>query len=176
VVAAEQGGASSMRNDIDSAATPKWQRVSAGKGNPFPPASNIPWLLDALVVDDDPIDAWLALEALRADPRVNRATASNSPEDTLALLAEGSARPSLIFLDIRMPKIDGFRFLDILQHNPAAAHIPVVMLTTSAFERDVQIARTKNIRGYIVKSSTTEQLRERFSNIVTQALGEWKRQ
>jgi CheY-like chemotaxis protein len=165
-----------MRSAFDSAATPRWQRVSAGKGNPFPPASNIPWLLDALVVDDDPIDAWLALETLRADPRVNRATASNSPEDTLALLAEGSARPNLIFLDIRMPKIDGFRFLDILQHNPALAQIPVVMLTTSGAERDVRLARTKNIRGYIVKTSKTEKLRERFSSVVTQALGEWRKQ
>jgi CheY-like chemotaxis protein len=136
----------------------------------------MPWMLDALVVDDDPIDSWLAIQALRADMRVRHATASNSPGEILSLIANGAVRPDLIFLDIRMPKIDGFRFLELLRDIPASAHTPVVMLTTSCLEKDVKMVRTRDVRGYIVKSSNSEKLREGISGAITQVLGKWRKQ
>jgi two-component system, response regulator len=169
-----------MQNDNDivfvDIADIKQKPASARESGPVRPKSEMPWLLDALVVDDDPIDSWLTIQALRADMRVRHATASNSPGEILSLVAKGSVRPDLIFLDIRMPKIDGFRFLEFLREIPITAHTPVVMLTTSRLERDVERARTKDVRGYIVKSSNAEKLRERISGAITQALGKWRKQ
>jgi two-component system, response regulator len=170
----------SMLNDDDvifvDAVDIKPKPVSTWKSDLPRPGSEMPWLLDAIVVDDDPIDSWLALQALRADMRVRHATASNSPGEILSQIAKGSVRPDLIFLDIRMPKIDGFRFLGFLRDIPATVRTPVVMLTTSRLERDVERVRTVDVRGYIVKSSNSEKLRERISDAITQALGKWRKQ
>jgi len=131
IVIAHKTRGFTMRNDIPHTRKKAPRPGSRSKTIPLPPVSPVPSLLDVLVVDDDPIDAWLALDALRADPRVRRATASTRPEDTLIQLAKGVSRPDLILLDIRMPKIDGFRFLDLLRDSPAMVRTSVVMLTTS---------------------------------------------
>jgi len=169
-----------MQNDNDivfvDLADIKRKPAFARESGPPRPRSEMPWLLDALVVDDDPIDSWLALQALRADMRVRHAATSNSPGEILPLIARGSVRPDLIFLDIRMPKIDGFQFLALLREIPTATHTPVVMLTTSRLARDVERVRTEDVRGYIVKSSNSEKLRERISGVITQALGKWRTQ
>jgi CheY-like chemotaxis protein len=62
-----------------------------------------------------------------------------------------AARPLLILLDLRLPKVDGIDVLRAVKTNPALAAIPVVVLTTSNSESDVASAYEHHANSYLVK-------------------------
>ncbi len=61
------------------------------------------------------------------------------------------ARPDLILLDIRMPRMDGFKLLELLARFKTAASIPVVMLTASDSPLDLDRALRMGVQDYLVK-------------------------
>jgi CheY-like chemotaxis protein len=61
-------------------------------------------------------------------------------------------KPSLVLLDIMMPKMNGLETLDKLKANPDTQHIPVVMLTNLAGQQDAEEALLKGAIKYIIKS------------------------
>jgi two-component system response regulator len=60
-------------------------------------------------------------------------------------------RPGLILLDLRLPKVDGLEVLRTVKQNPRLSDIPVVVLTTSASDSDLQRAYAQNANSYLVK-------------------------
>ena len=62
-----------------------------------------------------------------------------------------SPRPHVILLDLRLPKIGGLDVLRQVKTSDELKHIPVVILTTSAAERDKLQAYEQNANGYVVK-------------------------
>jgi CheY-like chemotaxis protein len=60
-------------------------------------------------------------------------------------------RPGLILLDLRLPKVDGLEVLRTVKTNPRLSDIPVVVLTTSANDSDVQYAYAQCANSYLVK-------------------------
>lgn len=147
---------------------------SVRRSRPLSRASEVPWLLHVLIVDDDPADSWLIGQALHHDTRVRLATSTDTPVDELAQLRNGDIQPHLILVDIKMPKIDGFEFVDAIRDIPALANTPVAMLTTSRNATDVMMARDKNVCSYVVKPDSFEMLRKRLAVVVTQAMKEWR--
>jgi len=73
-------------------------------------------------------------------------------------LSSGRIRPALIFLDISMPGMNGFQFLEALRRIRIMGETPVVFLTSSAFVNDVGRAIRSSARDYIVKPDTFEEL------------------
>ena len=65
-----------------------------------------------------------------------------------------SPAPSVILLDINMPKMNGLEFLEELRREPEFSHIPVFIMTTSNEETDRMAAQRLNVSGYIVKPLT----------------------
>ncbi len=63
-----------------------------------------------------------------------------------------SGKPTLILLDIMMPKMNGFQVLEKLKLDPDLKSIPVVILTNLAGQQDAETALTKGAVKYIVKS------------------------
>lgn len=61
-------------------------------------------------------------------------------------------KPTLILLDIMMPKMNGLQVLDKLKADPEMKGIPVIMLTNLAGEKDAENALLKGAVKYIVKS------------------------
>jgi CheY-like chemotaxis protein len=142
----------------------------------FPASYGSLWSIEVLVVDDDAADTSLILEALRGHPRINSCKALDAPDVALFQLAQGWLRPNLILLDIHMPKLDGFTFLEALRDIPRMQNTPVVMLTTSRHARDVELARERDVCSYVVKPDSYEELRTRIYSVVKQALtGRWSR-
>ena len=64
-----------------------------------------------------------------------------------------ASRPDLILLDLNMPRMDGREFLAEIRDDRALCSIPVVVLSTSAVERDVLAARRLGAADYIVKTA-----------------------
>lgn len=83
------------------------------------------------------LDGQAALDYL--DRQGNYANANESP------------RPSVILLDLRLPKVDGLEVLEHIKTSEDLRTIPVVILTTSEAERDVTRAYDHNANSYLVK-------------------------
>lgn len=80
-----------------------------------------------LIVDDDP-DIREALKELLADRGFSVLAASNGVE-ALKLLRTNSAPPSIILLDVMMPVMDGYGFLEERRRDPLLSSIPVAIIT-----------------------------------------------
>ena len=65
--------------------------------------------------------------------------------------------PSLVLLDLQLPKIDGLEVLQRLKGSPDTRWIPVVILTTSESENDLRRAYDQHANGYLVKPITFEE-------------------
>ncbi len=74
-------------------------------------------------------------------------------QQALAYLEEGKsgALPVLIFLDLNMPGLDGRKILQHIKQDAGLQHIPVIILTTSASERDVKACYQAGANSYIQK-------------------------
>ena len=67
-------------------------------------------------------------------------------------------KPSLVLLDIRLPKMNGFLVLEALKSNDATKDIPVVILSAHAEDEDIQKALSLGASDYLVKPVTQSEL------------------
>lgn len=113
-----------------------------------------------LLVDDDYTTNFLNTKLLKhLDPAVEVRTALNGQEALELLHAHCQPLtpgcPALLFLDVNMPVMDGFAFLEAYQHLPEVRqHVTVVMLTTSVNPRDLERLQVLPIAGVLAKPLT----------------------
>jgi two-component system, chemotaxis family, response regulator Rcp1 len=118
--------------------------------------------IEILLVEDNPGDVRMAVEALK-DCRVhNNLSVVEDGVEALAFLRgrdryAGRPRPDLILLDLNLPRKDGHQVLAEIKADGDLRQIPVVVLTTSENERDVNKAYDLNANCYITKPSGLEQ-------------------
>lgn len=106
-----------------------------------------------LYMDDDQDDLQLLREALnRVDTHYRLLDAADGIAglELLERLAATGELPCLVVLDINMPRMDGRRAFQAIRQNPALAHLPVVIFSTSSSELDKLFFRGKNVE-YITK-------------------------
>ena len=115
-------------------------------------------LKDILIVDDDPNDTELTLEALHAHRLANEIVVARDGAEALDYLHrrgkyEGRDRgnPAVVLLDIKMPKVDGLEVLRTMRGDPMLALIPVVMLSSSRQESDLLKSYSLGVNAYVVK-------------------------
>ena len=133
------------------------------------------WSINILVVEDDAADASLIVAALTHHPDVASVRAMDRPEAALHMLANGSLQPDMILLDIQMPRVDGFAFVERLRTIPAMIDVPVVFLTSSRLARNVEAARGVSVAYYVVKPDTYPDLRARLDVVVKRIKSnEWR--
>lgn len=101
-----------------------------------------------LIVEDDPLMMRLYSKVFTIEG-YTVVTAGNGEEGLLAIHKE---IPTLILLDVMMPKMNGFELLEKIKADPATKKIPVIMLTNLAGQADAETAITKGAVKYIVKS------------------------
>jgi DNA-binding NtrC family response regulator len=111
------------------------------------------------IVDDDIDDRNLFIEAVKEVDAGIKCIAVNNGEQALALLTNPqTSLPDFIFLDLRMPRIDGKRCLFEIKKNERLKHIPVVIFTTS---RDVEESKELREMGafhFISKPNNPEEI------------------
>lgn len=81
-----------------------------------------------------------------------------------------SGSPDLILLDMLMPRLTGIETLEVLKREEKTRHIPVVILSNSSIEADVQRAKALGAVGYLVKASLSlRELGDRVIGFLEQA-------
>jgi two-component system response regulator len=110
-----------------------------------------------LLVEDTPSDAELIVQALGGDG-LQVTVARDGVEALDQLLRRGAfkdspvdQRPTLVILDIKLPRVDGFEVLEALRADPSTRALPVVMLTSSIVERDVARCYRLGANSYVQK-------------------------
>ncbi len=105
-----------------------------------------------LIVEDDVVDQMLLQRAIKGLGISSRLYLVTNGEEALEFLKNDSnERPSLILLDLNMPKMNGIEFLKAVKIDDSLKMIPVVVLTTSKEEKDIRESFALGIAGYMVK-------------------------
>jgi len=107
-----------------------------------------------LLVEDNPMDVDLTIRAFASRKLVNPVEVARDGEEALANIAGWSAgkpQPVVILLDLKLPKVSGLEVLRTLKSHPVYKRIPVVILTTSKEDQDIDTAYTLGVNSYIVK-------------------------
>ncbi len=79
----------------------------------------------------------------------------------------GAPRPDLVLLDINMPGMSGLETLEAIKADPALTMTPVIMLTTSAAERDIVAGYSLGANEYVTKPVTAAEFRSKLQAIPT---------
>jgi len=121
-----------------------------------------PKLFEILLVEDNPDHVELTLKALGYNNVLNEVHLVTNGEEALDFLHKrgeytDSPQPGLILLDIKLPKVDGIEVLRRIKADPKLKSIPVVMLTTSESEKEIEESYRCGANSYIVKPMDFEQ-------------------
>jgi CheY-like chemotaxis protein len=123
----------------------------------MPPEASDPAQLQRpiLLVEDNPVDLDLALRAFRKRHLSNPVEVARDGSEVLDRLAtwerDPQALPIVILLDLKLPKVSGLEVLRALRAHPVAARLPVVVLTSSGENPDIEQAYALGANSYIVK-------------------------
>ncbi|HEX3035526.1 MAG TPA: response regulator [Thermodesulfobacteriota bacterium] len=129
-------------------------------------------LKSILLVEDDPRDRELTLEALAEYNLANEVVTLGDGAETLDYLyCRGDvknnpvAKPAVILLDLKLPKIDGLEVLRTIKTDEELKLIPVVMLTSSREERDLVESYKLGVNAYVVKPVDFQQFVEAVKQV-----------
>jgi len=112
---------------------------------------NNPEAVDILLVEDNPNDAELAQRALKKTNLGPRLVLARDGAEAIDYLFGDRPKPKVIFLDLKLPKIDGIEVLRRLRGDDRVKSIPVVVLTSSQEERDINECYKLGVNSYVVK-------------------------
>lgn len=113
--------------------------------------------VEILLVEDDDDDAELAVMALEQNRLANRIVRVKDGAQALEWLFEndpgGSAGriPRLIMLDLKLPKVGGLTVLERIKADPRLRMVPVVVMTSSNDDRDIERSYALGVNSYITK-------------------------
>ncbi len=129
-----------------------------------------------LIAEDDPDDRLLMEEALEENRLANNLHFVEDGEQLMDYLHQRgqytdparSPRPSLILLDLNMPRKDGREALQEIKSDPTLRQIPIVVMTTSKAEEDILRTYDLGVSSFISKPVTFQSMVE-----ITKALGRY---
>lgn len=107
-----------------------------------------------LLVEDNPTDLDLTRRAFARHPLANPIQVARDGEEVLAMIPRweaGEPLPLVILMDLKLPRVNGLEVLRQLRARPLTQSLPVVLLTSSDEDRDIQTAYQLHANSYIVK-------------------------
>ncbi|TDQ10298.1 response regulator [Pedobacter metabolipauper] len=121
--------------------------------------------INLLVIDDDEINIFIIKKIVeKTGYQVNMISKSNGQlaVDYLKQISENNELfPHLMLIDINMPVLNGWEFLEAYDQLNVTKHAEMYMLSSSVYENDIEKAKTfKTIKGFISKPLSIERLSE----------------
>ncbi|BCT68853.1 response regulator [Nitrosospira sp. NRS527] len=110
--------------------------------------------LPILLIEDNPMDVDLTRRAFIRHNLANPLEVMRDGQEAIDFVAgwrAGDPVPSVILLDLKLPKISGLEVLRVIRAHPDIGTVPVVVLTSSAEDDDIRKAYLLGANSYIVK-------------------------
>ncbi|PKL91523.1 MAG: response regulator [Candidatus Goldiibacteriota bacterium HGW-Goldbacteria-1] len=109
-----------------------------------------------LIVDDNPVDVRLTIEALKQKNNHNEIIVLSDGEEALNFLNKkgqykNAPVPDVILLDLKMPKVNGQEVLVQIKNDPKLSSIPVIVLSSSDAPADISESYLNKANCYITK-------------------------
>lgn len=130
--------------------------------------------VDILLAEDNAEDAEMTIRELRKNNMANNLFHVKDGEEALAFIfANGKFEgnrdinhpPKVVLLDIQMPKVNGIEVLQKIKSDPRTSSTPVVMLTSSKEDPDIQKCYALGANSYIVKPVNFEGFTNAIRNL-----------
>jgi CheY-like chemotaxis protein len=122
---------------------------------------------DILLVEDNPNDAELTQRALKKANVGGRLAIVRDGAEALDYLLSDQPKPKVIFLDLKLPKIDGIEVLRRVREDQRTRSVPVVVLTSSQEERDVSDCYKLGANSYVVKPVEFDKFYQAVGDLAT---------
>lgn len=117
-----------------------------------------------MIAEDDLDDQLILRQVLKEAGYEGDLEFCSDGRQLLTRLRDPARRhPSLVLLDLKMPRMGGLETLVELRNDPRLRGLPVVAFTSSDMPRDVQQAYRHGVNGYVRKPGSLEKLREAIS-------------
>lgn len=146
--------------------------------NTVPEKLQVPEISSILFVEDNPAQRLLIRESLKTEQRVTAQFVADGEEALDFLFRRGryasspaEVAPDIIFLDLRLPGIDGFDVLSEIRAADNLSQIPVIIMTTSESEDERKRALTSGANAYLVKPWDIRTLKEEINNAISKWTG-----
>ena len=107
-----------------------------------------------LLVEDNPTDLDLTRRAFARRKLAHALQVARDGQEVLDMIprwAAGEPLPRVVLLDLKLPRVNGLEVLRQLREHPVTQYLPVVVLTSSNEDRDIQAAYQLHANSYIVK-------------------------
>jgi two-component system response regulator len=129
--------------------------------------------IEILLVEDNTSDAEMTIDALKKNNLANRLLHVKDGAAALDFLfAEGNyagrqveETPRVILLDLKMPKVNGLQVLQRIREDERTKRIPVVVLTSSKEDPDIQKCYDLGVNSYVVKPVEFDDFHKAISNL-----------
>jgi CheY-like chemotaxis protein len=127
--------------------------------------------VDIVIVEDDPSDAELITRVFRKHSMINNIVLLKDGVEALDFFLGSGANdhPKVVLLDLKLPKVNGIEVLQRLKSNERTKNVPVVVLTSSAEDRDIQDAYRLGVNSYVTKPIKFEE----FAQVVSELRLYW---
>ncbi len=124
-------------------------------------------ILTILLIEDDQIEVMKFNRILSKMDMKHNVIEANNGEEALNYLLKKENLPSIILLDLNMPKVNGIEFLKILKNDDVLKYIPTVVLTTSNNYKDIFECYKIGIAGYLVKPLKYEDYKNKLIKLLS---------
>jgi CheY-like chemotaxis protein len=119
-----------------------------------------------LLVDDDEDDKLFLTEALNEVFPVLECISVNNGKSALEFIEKNPPPPRYIFLDLNMPYVNGFEFLEEFRKEEGSHHTKVFVYTTSSSKLDRETAKKMGVKEYITKFTDLQLLKDRLKHVL----------
>jgi two-component system, response regulator len=113
-----------------------------------------------LLVEDNPDDERLTIRALRRGNIANEILVARNGEEALTMVLNADPLPSVVLLDLKLPKVDGLEVLRQIRANERTKLLPVVVFTSSGEESDIIEGYKLGANSYVRKPVEIEKFTE----------------
>ena len=129
--------------------------------------------VEVLLVEDNPEDAELTIRALKKNNMANKIDHVKDGDEALDFLfAQGNYShrtvenaPKVILLDLKLPKVNGIEVLKVIKVDARTNKIPIVILTSSKEDPDIQECYRLGVNGYVVKPVNFDDFSKAVANV-----------